>query len=84
MSARLVPMAAARLKHETKLRIQLLGRVEKLAAELREHLALDYDTSDDLLGQCIDATLERLLSQVERAPFKTEPAKPADAKPASE
>jgi hypothetical protein len=73
--SRLVPMAAARLKHEMKLRIALLARVEKLAAELREHLHSDIQ-SDDVSDMSLDDALKTLLVLVERMPVKSEP-KPA-------
>lgn len=58
---RLVPLAAARLRAETTLRITLLAKTEKLAKELREHLELSVGDDDLLMA---------LLQVVECCPFK--------------
>ena len=71
---RLVPLAAARLKHETKLRIALLGKVEKLSAELREHLQCGHEETGlpEPVEGTIDFAIAELLELVETAPFKTD------------
>jgi ribosome-associated translation inhibitor RaiA len=79
VSKRLVPLAAARLKLETNRRIALLGKVEKLAAELREHLdtksAVDIgaDADDETHYYAIELAISDLLELVEKAPLKAEP-----------
>ena len=63
MSARVAPAAAARLRAETKIRITLLGKIERLQKDIREHL------QDQKNGADIDSALGHLMALVEDAPF---------------
>lgn len=70
--SRVAPAAAARLKRETKIRISLLGKIEKLqqelvAAGINDQWKRAEGTAD------IDETFGQLLALVEDAPFRTEP-----------
>lgn len=68
MKARVAPAAAARLRAETKIRISLLGKVERLQKEIQEHLNDQWKRSDKG-GPDIDETLGQLMALIEDAPF---------------
>lgn len=78
MSKRLVPVAAARLRHETNLKITLLAKAERLAAELREHMQSDVPGGADETDS-LDTAIDELLFQIEHSHVKREqPEAPAE------
>jgi hypothetical protein len=73
VSKRLVPLAAARLRHETNLRIALLAKVAKLSTELHAHLQCGEETGlPGPVEGSIDEAIATLETLVETVPFKLE------------